>query len=250
MGITRGTERGRGRGEKREVEFGSLFYQHTNQQEASQDLHLSILTLVLAHYFFFPPMSLLDRILLKTLFFNVYGFSPLQVCSAWRGIRSLGTAVTQDCEWPCGYWELNLCPLEKQPELLTTEPYLQSLRFIFTLYVRVFFSVGMSVHHVCAMPSVARRGCQMLWNRSFRSLLVPWGCWDPNLGLPKSRRCSSSPVRYFSSPNLVFLKKNSESSLCLRIFVGQPSSTSLDVQFISPVSVGLWGCHMLFVDNI
>ena len=30
------------------------------------------------------------------------------------GVRSPGTRVTDTCELPCGYWELNLGPLEEQ----------------------------------------------------------------------------------------------------------------------------------------
>jgi hypothetical protein len=33
---------------------------------------------------------------------------------------SPGTGVTEGCELPCGYWELNSGPLEEQPVLLTT----------------------------------------------------------------------------------------------------------------------------------
>lgn len=28
------------------------------------------------------------------------------------GVRCLGTEVTDSCEVPCGFWELNTCPLE------------------------------------------------------------------------------------------------------------------------------------------
>lgn len=46
----------------------------------------------------------------------------------WRpdeGIRSAETRVTDDCEPPHGFWELNPRPLKKQPMLLTTELYLR-----------------------------------------------------------------------------------------------------------------------------
>jgi hypothetical protein len=33
--------------------------------------------------------------------------------------------ITDGCEPPCGYWELNSGPLEEQLELLTAEPSLQ-----------------------------------------------------------------------------------------------------------------------------
>ncbi|KAL6074356.1 hypothetical protein STEG23_012106, partial [Scotinomys teguina] len=39
--------------------------------------------------------------------------------------RSPGTGVTDSCELPCGFWDLNPGPLEEQPVLLTAEPSLQ-----------------------------------------------------------------------------------------------------------------------------
>jgi hypothetical protein len=44
-----------------------------------------------------------------------------------EAVRSPGTGVTDSCELPCGYWELNpVCP-EEQTVILTTEPSLQPL---------------------------------------------------------------------------------------------------------------------------
>ena len=34
--------------------------------------------------------------------------------------------ITDGCEPPCGWWELNLGPVEEQSVLLTTEPSLQT----------------------------------------------------------------------------------------------------------------------------
>ena len=39
-----------------------------------------------------------------------------------EGARYPGTGVIDNCKLPCGYWELNLGPLEEQPVLLTVEP--------------------------------------------------------------------------------------------------------------------------------
>lgn len=39
---------------------------------------------------------------------------------------SSGTKVIDSCEPPCGFWELNLCPLQEQQLLLIPEPTLQS----------------------------------------------------------------------------------------------------------------------------
>ena len=38
-----------------------------------------------------------------------------------EGVGSLGAGVTDSCELLNRCWELNLCPLEEQPVLLTTE---------------------------------------------------------------------------------------------------------------------------------
>jgi hypothetical protein len=38
-----------------------------------------------------------------------------------RGHETSGTGLSDLCEPPCGFWELNLGPLEKQPTLLTAE---------------------------------------------------------------------------------------------------------------------------------
>ena len=48
--------------------------------------------------------------------------------------------ITDGCEPPCGYWELNSGPLEEQSVLLTTEPSLQSWGLL--LY-RQFFCAHM-----------------------------------------------------------------------------------------------------------
>ena len=53
-----------------------------------------------------------------------------------EGVRSPGTGVTDNCELPCGYWELNPGPLEEQAVLLTAEPSLQILLLIFCFVFR------------------------------------------------------------------------------------------------------------------
>jgi len=47
-----------------------------------------------------------------------------------EGIRSPGTGDKEGCEPPCGFWELNLGPLQEQQVLLTTEPSLQPPIFV------------------------------------------------------------------------------------------------------------------------
>ena len=55
-----------------------------------------------------------------------------------EGVGYPGTRVTDSCELLCRDWELSLGPLEEQPVLLTAEPSLQCLVFLFIcLYSRV-----------------------------------------------------------------------------------------------------------------
>ena len=52
----------------------------------------------------------------------------------WRpeeGIRSPATGVTDDCEPPYGFWELNAGPLKEHSVLLTTDPSLAPTYLIF-----------------------------------------------------------------------------------------------------------------------
>ena len=46
-------------------------------------------------------------------------------------MRVLDLGVTDSCELPCGWQELNLDPPEEQSVLLNTEPSLQSLEDFF-----------------------------------------------------------------------------------------------------------------------
>jgi hypothetical protein len=62
--------------------------------------------------------------------FMCTGVLPAYLCV---GVGSPGTEVTDSCEPPCGYWELNLGPLEEQPVFLTTESSLQPLGCLFVL---------------------------------------------------------------------------------------------------------------------
>jgi hypothetical protein len=56
-------------------------------------------------------------------FLKKYYFLCIGVLPACM-LDPLELGVTDRCELLCGCWELNLGPLEEQPELLT-EPYLQ-----------------------------------------------------------------------------------------------------------------------------
>ena len=58
--------------------------------------------------------------------FNMHWcFAYMCVC-----VRVSDLEVTDSCELSCGFWDLNLGPLEEQPVLLTTEPSLQPRQYI------------------------------------------------------------------------------------------------------------------------
>lgn len=48
-------------------------------------------------------------------------------CPSWseKGVRSLGTGVTGDCELLCGCWALSPGTLQEQEVFLIAKPYLQ-----------------------------------------------------------------------------------------------------------------------------
>lgn len=49
---------------------------------------------------------------------------PVQTLCLQRsgeGVMGSGSRVTDSCELPCAFWELNLGPLQRQKVLLTTE---------------------------------------------------------------------------------------------------------------------------------
>jgi hypothetical protein len=80
-----------------------------------------------------PPLLLksfhllLFLFLLLTIYFiliYIWCSARLYMC-ACEGVRCPGTNTTDDCELLCGCWELDLGPLQDQPELLTTEPTFQ-----------------------------------------------------------------------------------------------------------------------------
>lgn len=59
--------------------------------------------------------------LVKPLLFVYFYFMYIAVV-----IRSSGTGITDRCQLPCEFWDLNPGPLEKQSVLLTAEPSLVS----------------------------------------------------------------------------------------------------------------------------
>ena len=52
--------------------------------------------------------------------------------------------ITDGCEPPCGFWELNLGPLEEQSVLLTTEP---SHQHSLVLILTILLSFGLTGMH-------------------------------------------------------------------------------------------------------
>jgi hypothetical protein len=80
-----------------------------------------------------PPASASQVLGLKACattarLFNVFILCALvfylHICLC-EGVRSPVTGVTDSCEPPCGYWELNPGLLDEQSVFLTTEPPLQ-----------------------------------------------------------------------------------------------------------------------------
>lgn len=77
-------------------------------------------------------LSFSFKSLVYFIFYYVYGsFSCMHVYALcmylvpWKRKHNLEfprTGVRDSCELLCGCWELNSCPLEKQPLLLTAEP--------------------------------------------------------------------------------------------------------------------------------
>lgn len=67
----------------------------------------------------------------------------MYVCMPVEGIRSHRTTVTDSCELPCRFWELNPDPLEEQPVFSNAEPSLQFENYKFlkrsdiSLYIRI-----------------------------------------------------------------------------------------------------------------
>jgi hypothetical protein len=69
--------------------------------------------------------------------------------------------ITDGCEPPCGWWELNSGPLEEQPVLLTTEPSLQAFNLPFhsSIYVCFLCVVCVCGVHVCIWVPKDKLGC-------------------------------------------------------------------------------------------
>jgi hypothetical protein len=66
-----------------------------------------------------------QHFLIYDLFVYLYALVfCLDLCLC-EGVRSPGTGIIDNCELPCGCWELNPGPLEEQPVLSTAEPSLQ-----------------------------------------------------------------------------------------------------------------------------
>jgi hypothetical protein len=50
--------------------------------------------------------------------------------------KRVSDLITDSCEPPCGFWDLNSGSLEEQSVLLTAEPSLQPDKFIFLIEIR------------------------------------------------------------------------------------------------------------------
>jgi hypothetical protein len=69
-------------------------------------------------------------------------------CSLQTHQKRASDPITDDCEPPCGCWELNSGPLEEQSVLLTTEPSLQPQCVLF-LTANVWQAFTVVSHIIC-----------------------------------------------------------------------------------------------------
>ena len=123
-----------------------------------------------------------------------------------KGTLDPETEVTDDCEPPRGFWEPKPCPLQdkQQQVLLTTEPslHLQSLTpilnigyFSRTLFSSLYLATCRVFAYICVCTSVQRtRRLDILLDPDESGTVIdcgpPSGCWEWNLILCKSNRCS------------------------------------------------------------
>lgn len=66
----------------------------------------------------------------NNFYFAYIGVLPVLYVCLWEGVGSW-SFITDRCELPCGYLELNLGILEEQSTLLTAEPSPQPPRRVF-----------------------------------------------------------------------------------------------------------------------
>ena len=111
---------------------------------------------------FFPPLWILKIFLhLFNLFYVYECFAYMYVCVPCvymipprrpeKDIKYPGTGVTDNCEPPCGCWELNLGPLQEQQVLLTSEWSLKAP--IYPLIVLLFLIIISFVLCVSVLPA-------------------------------------------------------------------------------------------------
>ena len=58
------------------------------------------------------------------------------VLGLWSGVAGRPEEASYGCELPCGFWELNHGPLEKEPVLLTSGPSLVPCSFVLFCFLR------------------------------------------------------------------------------------------------------------------
>jgi hypothetical protein len=75
------------------------------------------------------------------IFLKIYYVYSLLPADMTAGQKRAPDLIIDDCEPPCGCWELNSGPLEEQPLLLTYKPSLQPLLSPFLRYFVVYVSV-------------------------------------------------------------------------------------------------------------
>lgn len=71
----------------------------------------------------------------------------MQYLRVLKNVEFHGTVVTDGGEWPCGYWVLNLCPLEEEKVILTTETALILLFYAYSSEELNIFELCKCHHH-------------------------------------------------------------------------------------------------------
>jgi hypothetical protein len=75
-------------------------------------------------------------------------------------------SITDGCEPPCGFWEMNSGPLEEQPVFWTAEPTLQPpiLFFSASIFIYIFMSAWVYVQFILQVLTEGRKRHQVSWN--------------------------------------------------------------------------------------
>lgn len=98
---------------------------YTNSEQARKAREIchrfSLIPFINCFFFFFNFLDLLILLFVRVWLFFYFAF--VYVCVSYRclvpwGLRSPTTGVTDGCDLPCGWWELNPGPFQEQQALL------------------------------------------------------------------------------------------------------------------------------------